>query len=62
MDLGFSGVGLRFEGLGFRVGFKVKGGRFRVRAGLWIQGFRGLGLRVEGLGFRVGFKGKGLEG
>ena len=36
MDLGFSGVGLRFEGLGFRVGFKVKGGRFRVKAGLWI--------------------------
>ena len=32
----FRGLGLRVEGLGFRVGFKVRGGRFRVRVGLWL--------------------------
>ena len=32
MDVGFS----RFEGSGFGVGFKVRGVRFRVRAGLWV--------------------------
>ena len=29
-------MGLRVEGLGFRVGFKVRGVRFRVMAGLWV--------------------------
>ena len=37
----------RAQRLGFRLGFKVRSDRFRVRTGLWAQGFEGSELRVQ---------------